>query len=141
MPCVGPSPPDSEDPGQIVPASAQPGVPEAPTLLQKLRAKIWYLASFLLSPWKFYPSIGHAWWSHLEHHEAKLKALSIIESRAKGVELWKSCSDNPWVQNQDCPNILGKNYFDIDRESRERYIPTWPLGWLIITNDENSHGT
>ncbi|KAF3104406.1 hypothetical protein TWF102_003047 [Orbilia oligospora] len=75
--------------------------------------------------------------------EAQPQALSCRVEKQKSLNQWKWCSNGENARNPDCQPILGKNYYDIERQHKFDDFDTWAIytlnflialaiGWCII---------
>ncbi|KAF3109358.1 hypothetical protein TWF103_005234 [Orbilia oligospora] len=67
--------------------------------------------------------------------EAQPQALSCRVEKQKSLNQWKWCSNGENARNPDCQPILGKNYYDIERQHKCRFIPPAPVGWVFRSSN------
>ncbi|KAF3314570.1 hypothetical protein TWF173_004654 [Orbilia oligospora] len=63
--------------------------------------------------------------------QPQAQALLCKAALKKSLDRWTWCSNRENAQDADCQPILGKNYYDIERQHKCRFIPPAPMGWIF----------
>ncbi|EGX44922.1 hypothetical protein AOL_s00173g23 [Orbilia oligospora ATCC 24927] len=63
--------------------------------------------------------------------QPQAQALLCKAALEKSLDRWTWCSNRENAQDADCQPILGKNYYDIERQHKCRFIPPAPMGWIF----------
>ncbi|KAF3190586.1 hypothetical protein TWF788_008106 [Orbilia oligospora] len=67
--------------------------------------------------------------------QPQAQALLCKVALKKSLDLWTWCSNSENIQDADCQQILGKNYYDIERQHKCGFIPPAPVGWMFRSSN------